>query len=174
MTQLNICKFFFVHVKHYAFTIAKYIEIFLPVIIFSIFCAMITGKRRRNSKPPEPVEPSENGETETGGSKEIPVPESRTTKKSTKSSNQGRQGSKAKKESSKVSVVADLHTSNSVKSSKNRKNSKKEDSVSKTKKQSSKRQIDLEHVHPSCEEQEHEPSPAICEQEEEQRTGQFF
>ncbi|XP_056306965.1 uncharacterized protein si:ch211-161h7.4 isoform X2 [Danio aesculapii] len=127
--------------------------------------AVPAGKRRRNSKPPEPAELTENGETETHGSKEIP--ESRTTKKSTKSSNQGRQGSKAKKKSNKVNV-ADLHTANSVKSSKNRKNSKKENSVSKTKKQSSKQQIEL--VHPSCEEQEHEPSPAISEQEEEQRT----
>lgn len=130
--------------------------------------AVPAGMRRGNIKPPEPAELTENGQTETGGSKETPVAESRTTKKSTQSSNQGRQRSKAKKESNKVNVVADIHTANSVKSSKNRKNSKKEDSVSKTKKQISKQQIEL--VHPSCEEQELEPSPAISEQEEEQRT----
>ncbi|XP_056104855.1 serine/arginine repetitive matrix protein 1 isoform X3 [Rhinichthys klamathensis goyatoka] len=131
----------------------------------------VTGKKRANSKAPEPAELSDKDETDAGGNQEIPVPVSRTTKKSSKSSKQERSGSNVKKESNKVTAAAALHSTNSVKSNKNRKNSKKEETVSKTKKQTSKQQIELEQIDPSCDEQEHEPPPALNEQEEEQRTA---
>ncbi|XDV47452.1 hypothetical protein PO909_017073 [Leuciscus waleckii] len=134
----------------------------------------VTGKKRSNSKAPEPAELSDKDETDAadaGGNQEVPVPVSRTTKKSSKSSKQERSGSNAKKESNKVTAVATLLSTNSVKSNKNRKNSKKEETVSKTKKRTSKQQIELEQIDPSCDEQEHEPPPALNEQEEEQRTA---
>lgn len=135
---------------------------------------IVTGKKRANSKAPEPAELSDKDETDAGGNLEVPVPVSRTTKKSSKSSKQERSGSNAKEESNKVTAAAALHSTNSVKSNKNRKNSKKEETVSKTKKQTSKQQIELEQIDPSCDEQEHESPPALNEQEEEQRTGQFL
>lgn len=123
---------------------------------------LVAGKKRANSKAPEPVELSDK---DAGCSQEIPAPVSRTTKKSSKSSKQERPGSNEKKESYKVTSAAALYSTNSVKSNKNRKNNKKEETVSKTKKQTSKKQIELEQIDPSCDEQEHEPP------EEEQRTG---
>ncbi|KAL0156749.1 hypothetical protein M9458_047995, partial [Cirrhinus mrigala] len=128
---------------------------------------MVTGKKRAKSKAPEPAELSDKDETNTGGSQEIPVPESRATKKSSKSSKQERPGPKAKKESNKDTAEADPH---STKSNKKRKNDKKEEAASKTKKQTSKQRIELEQIDPSCEEQEHEPSPALIEQKEKQTT----
>ncbi len=136
--------------------------------ILNIYLCDVTGKKRANSKAPEPADLSDKDETNTGGSQEIPVPESRATKKSSKSSKQERLGTKAKKESNKDTAAAD-HCS--TKSNKKRKNNKKEDTVSKTRKQTSKQQIDVEPIDPSCEEQEHEPSPALNEREEEQTTG---
>uniref|UniRef100_A0A8C2EV37 Mif2/CENP-C cupin domain-containing protein n=1 Tax=Cyprinus carpio TaxID=7962 RepID=A0A8C2EV37_CYPCA len=126
-----------------------------------------TGKKRANRKAPEPAELSDKDKTNTGGSQEIAVTESRATKKPSKSSKQERPGPKAKKESSKDTAAADQH---SRKSNKKRKNDKKEETAPKTKKQTSKQQIELEQIDPSCEEQEHEPSPALNEQEEEQTT----
>ncbi|KAK7118331.1 hypothetical protein R3I94_021985 [Phoxinus phoxinus] len=134
----------------------------------------VTGKKRANRKAPEPAKLSDKDETDAadaGGNHEIPVPVSRTTKKSSKSSKQERSGSNAKKESSKVTAAAALHSTNSVKSNKNRKNSKKEETVSKTRKRTSKQQIELEQIDPSCDEQDHEPPPALNDQEEEQRTA---
>ncbi|XP_039522898.1 altered inheritance of mitochondria protein 21 isoform X3 [Pimephales promelas] len=128
------------------------------------------GKKRTNSKALEPAELSDKVETDAGGSQEIPVPVSRTTKKSSKSSKQEKSGSNVRKESNKVTAAA-LHSTNSVKSNENLKNSKKEETVSKTKKQTSKQQIELEEIDPSCDEQEHEPPSALSEQEEEQRTA---
>ncbi|KAF4095880.1 uncharacterized protein si:ch211-161h7.4 [Onychostoma macrolepis] len=127
-----------------------------------------SGKKRANSKAPGPADLSDKDETNIGGSQEIPVPESRATKKSSKSSKQERPGPKAKKESNKDTAAADHR---SMKSNKKRKNNKKEKTAPKTKKQTSKQQIDLEQTDPSCEEQEHEPSPALSEQEEEQMTA---
>lgn len=124
----------------------------------------VTGKKRANSKAPEPAELSDKDETDAGGNQEIPVPMSRTTKKSSKSSKQESSGTNAKKESNKVTAAAALPSTNSVKSNKNRKNSKKEETVSKTKKRTSKQQIELEQI-------EHEPPPALNEQEEEQRAA---
>ncbi|XP_073686965.1 uncharacterized protein [Garra rufa] len=124
-----------------------------------------TGKKRAKSKAPEPAELSKKDETNTGGNQEIPVLESRATKKSSKSSKQERPGPKAKKESNKDTAAADHHA---TKSNKKRKNNKKEETASKTKKETSKQQIELEQIDPSSEEQEHEPSP---EKEEEQMTA---
>ncbi|KAK9953351.1 hypothetical protein ABG768_017351 [Culter alburnus] len=129
------------------------------------------GKKRAKSKAPELVELSDKDETDAGCSQEIPAPVYRTTKKSSKSSKQERPGSNEKKESYKVTSAAALHSTNSVKSNKNRKNNKKEETVSKTKKQTSKKQMELEQIDPSCDEQEHDPPPALEEQEEEQRTA---
>ncbi|XP_048030595.1 uncharacterized protein si:ch211-161h7.4 isoform X2 [Megalobrama amblycephala] len=131
----------------------------------------VTGKKRAKSKAPEPVELSDKDETDAGCSQEIPAPVYRTTKKSSKSSKQERPGSNEKKESYKVTSAAALHSTNSVKSNKNRKNNKKEETVSKTKKQTSKKQIELEQIDPSRDEQEHDPPPALEEQEEQQRTA---
>jgi len=139
-----------------------------------LFCVIGKGKKRTNSKALEPAELSDKVETDAGGSQEIPVPVSRTTKKSSKSSKQEKSGSNVRKESNKVTAAAALHSTNSVKSNKNLKNSKKEKTVSKTKKQTSKQQIELEEIDPSCDEQEHEPPSALSEQDEEQRTGQFL
>lgn len=136
--------------------------------ISNISSCDVTGKKRANSKAPEPADLSDKDETNTGGSQEIPVPESRATKKSSKASKQERLGPKAKKESNKDTAAAD-HCS--MKSNKKRKNNKKEETVSKTRKQTSKQQIGLEQIDPSCEEQEHEPSHALNEREEEQTTG---
>ncbi|XP_016127218.1 uncharacterized protein [Sinocyclocheilus grahami] len=127
-----------------------------------------TGKKRANRKAPEPAELSDKDETNTGGSQENPVTESRATKKSSKSSKQERPGPKAKKEFSKDTAAADHH---STKSNKKRKNDKNEETAPKTKKQTSKQQIVLEQIDASCEEQEHEPLPALNEQEEEQTTA---
>ncbi|KAL1248681.1 hypothetical protein QQF64_021999 [Cirrhinus molitorella] len=127
-----------------------------------------TGKKRAKSKAPEPAELSDKDETNTGGNQEIPVPESRATKKSSKSSKQERPGLKAKKESNKDTAAADHHA---VKSNKKRKNNKKEETASKTKKRTFKQQIELEQIDPSCEEQEHEPLPALNEKEQEQMTA---
>ncbi|XP_077100739.1 uncharacterized protein LOC143751853 isoform X2 [Siphateles boraxobius] len=136
----------------------------------------VTGKKQANSKAPEPAELSDKDEADAGGNQEIPVPMPRTTKKSSKSSKQEMSGSNAKKESNKVTAAVALHSTNSVKSNQNRKNSKKVSqqnckNVSKTKKRTSKQQIELEQIDPSCDEQEHEPPPALNEQEEEQRTA---
>ncbi|XP_042607836.1 proteoglycan 4 isoform X2 [Cyprinus carpio] len=127
-----------------------------------------TGKKRAKSKAPEPADLSDKDETNTGGSQEILDPESRATKKSSKSSKQERPRPKAKKESNKDTAAADQP---STKSNKKRKNNKKEETAPKTKKQTSKQQKELEQVDPSCEEQEHEPSPALNERKEEQTTG---
>ncbi|XP_067291315.1 muscle M-line assembly protein unc-89 isoform X2 [Pseudorasbora parva] len=129
-------------------------------------------KKRSNSKAPEPVQLSEKDETDgvdPGGSQEIPVPVSKATKKPLKSSKQENPGSNAKKKSNKVTAAAALHSTKSVKSNKNRRNSKKEETVTKTKKQTSKQQIKLKQSNPSCDEQVHELPPALNEQEEEQR-----
>lgn len=136
-----------------------------------LLCVLVTGKKRANSKAPDPVELSDKDETDASGSQEIPAPVSRTTKKSSKSSKQERPGSNAKKESNKFTAATALHSTNSVKSNKNRKNSKKEEAVSKTKKQTTKKQMELEQIDPSYDEQEHEPPLAFSELEEEQRTG---
>ncbi|XP_052399081.1 serine/arginine repetitive matrix protein 2 [Carassius gibelio] len=127
-----------------------------------------TGKKRANRKAPELAELSDKDETNTGGSQEIPVTESKATKKSSKSSKQERPGPKAKGKSSKDTAAADHH---STKSNKKRKKDKKEETAPKTKKITSEQQIELEQIDPSCEEQEHEPSPALNEQEEEQTTA---
>ncbi|XP_059390547.1 uncharacterized protein LOC132123869 isoform X2 [Carassius carassius] len=126
-----------------------------------------TGKKRANRKAPELAELSDKDETNTGGSQKIPVTESRATKKSSKSSKQERPGPKAKEKSSK-DTAADHH---STKSNKKRKNDEKEETAPKTKKITSEQQIELEQIDPSCEEQEHEPSPPLNEQEEEQTTA---
>ncbi|XP_016359149.1 uncharacterized protein LOC107701622 [Sinocyclocheilus anshuiensis] len=126
-----------------------------------------TRKKHANRKAHEPAELSDKDETNAGGSQEIPVTESRATKKSSKSLKQERPGPKAKKEFSKDTAAADHH---STKSNKKRKNDKKEETAPKAKKQTAK-QIELEQIDPSCEEQEHEPSPALNEQEEEQTTA---
>ncbi|XP_067233750.1 axoneme-associated protein mst101(2) isoform X2 [Chanodichthys erythropterus] len=131
----------------------------------------VTGKKRAKSKAPEPVQLSDKDETDAGCSQEIPAPVYRTTKKSSKSSKQERPESNEKRESYKVTSAAALHSTNSVKFNKNRKNKKKEETVSKTKKQTSKKQIELEQIDPSCDEQEHDPPLALEEQEEEQRTA---
>ncbi|XP_016427083.1 serine/arginine repetitive matrix protein 1-like isoform X2 [Sinocyclocheilus rhinocerous] len=127
-----------------------------------------TGKKRANSKAPEPADLSDKDETNTGGSQEILDPESRATKKSSKSSKQKRPRPKAKKESNKDTAAADHH---STKSNRKRKNNKKEETASKTKKRTSKQQKELEQIDPSCEEQEHEPSPALNERKEKQTTA---
>lgn len=137
-----------------------------------LLCVLVTGKKKRaNSKAPEPVELSDKDKTDAGCSQEIPAPVSRNTKKSSKSAKRERPGSNEKKESYKVTSAAALYSTNSVKSNKNRKNNKKEETVSETKKQTSKKQIELEQIDPSCDEQEHEPPLALNEQEEEQSTG---
>ncbi|XP_043082807.1 uncharacterized protein si:ch211-161h7.4 [Puntigrus tetrazona] len=124
-----------------------------------------TGKKRANSKL-TPAKLSDKDETNTGGSQEILVPESRATKKSSNSSKQDRPGPKAMKESNKDNATAN-HCS--TKSNKKRKKNKKEET--KIKKRTSRQQIELEQMDPSCEEQEHEPSPALIERKEKQTSA---
>nr|XP_055038497.1 eukaryotic translation initiation factor 5B isoform X3 [Misgurnus anguillicaudatus] len=125
----------------------------------------VTGKQSSKDKAPDEL-PDKAGEE--SDSPEIPAPSvAKTTKKPLKSSGsqQKRRRSKTKKESNNVLTTAGPQSPN-----KNGKNSRKGEAVSKTNKRTSKQQKELENIDPVCEEHDSvEPSPALDQQEEEQR-----